>query len=601
MEGTGRSAAWLARLVWDQEVPGSNPGAPTQFLVADARRGRDAVIASPCRGPVQNVAMSQSNPPPFRHDSFNNSSSHDRRTFLRRALGVGAIAGAAVAGALVIENRHPTTSTTTTVPPSTTTTTGPATAASWTQLAASLTGSLVLPSNPRYGIDRLLYNSKFVSLHPRAIAFCATPDDVARCIDFATSHGVPISARSGGHSYGGYSNSDGLVIDVSQMAGVSVDTAANVARVGAGAKLIDVYNVIGNAGRLLPAGSCPTVGIAGLALGGGIGVFGRKYGLTTDNIHSVSIVTADGRIVTADANTNSDLFWACQGGGGGNFGVVTSFEFNVHPMPEVTLFTMQYPWATAATMLSAWSDWTGSAPDELWSNCQLLSQGTYGYLPQIAGVYCGTPNELASVLAPLKSMIGTAPTYSFNGSDSYLSAMEIEAGCSGLSIAACHLTTQNPSGRLSHEAYSAKSSYVDAPTNDTAAAAYVGAIENLHAHAPTVGGGLAFDSYGGAINRVASDATAFVHRDKLAGIQATYSWSSATLPSEITAGAEWLTFLGTSVFDAATGAYQNYIDPTLADWESAYYGSNLAKLVAIKNKYDADNLFSFAQSIPLTP
>lgn len=250
-------------------------------------------------------------------------------------------------------------------------------------------------------------------------------------------------------------------------------------------------------------------------------------------------------------------------------------------------------------MLSAWGNWIGTAPDELWSNCQLLSQGTYGFLPQIAGVYCGTPNELASVLAPLKTMIGTAPTYSFSGSNSYLSAMEIEAGCSGLSIAACHLTTQNPSGRLSREAYSAKSSYVNAPIDDTAAAAFVSAVENLHAHAPTVGGGLAFDSYGGAINRVASDATAFVHRDKLACIQATYSWSSDTSPSAIAAGAQWLAFLGAHVFDATTGAYQNYIDPTLANWQSAYYRSNLDRLVSIKNKYDADNLFSFAQSIPL--
>jgi hypothetical protein len=458
---------------------------------------------------------------------------------------------------------------------------------------------LILPSNPRYAIDRLLYNSKFVDLHPRAIAYCVTPDDVARCIDFATSHDVAIAARSGGHSYGGYSNSDGLVIDVSSMASISVDPNANVARVGAGAKLIDVYNVIGNADRLLPGGSCPTVGIAGLALGGGIGVFGRKFGLTSDNIRSVTIVTSDARIITADEQTNSDLYWASRGGGGGNFGVVTSFEFDVHAMPEVTLFTLQYPWAAASTMLSAWGQWIDTAPDELWSNCQLLSQGTYGYLPQIAGVYCGSSNELSSVLAPLKAMIGTAPTYFFNGSNSYLSAMEIEAGCSGLSIAACHLTTQNPMGHLSREAYSAKSSYVDAPMDDASVARFINAVENLHAHAPTVGGGLAFDSYGGAINRVASDATAFVHRDKLACIQATYSWSSATSSSTIAAGAQWLTSLGANVFDPTSGAYQNYIDPTLANWQDAYYGSNLARLMTVKNKYDPDDLFSFAQSIPL--
>jgi hypothetical protein len=512
---------------------------------------------------------------------------------------VGAIAGAAIAGAVYLEDRHSSTTTTTSSPiPTTTTTSGPATAASWSQLGASLTGSLVLPSNPRYGIDRQLYNSKFVNLHPRAIAYCATSNDVARCIDFATSHDVAIAGRSGGHSYGGYSNSDGLVIDVSRMAGISVDTVANTARVGAGATLIDVYNVIGNANRLLPGGSCPSVGIAGLALGGGIGVFARKFGLTTDNIRALDIVTADGQIVTADASTNSDLLWASQGGGGGNFGIVTSFEFNVHPMPEMTLFTLQYPWAAASTMLSAWGLWINGAPDELWSNCQLLSQGTYGYLPQIAGVYCGSPSELASVLAPLQSMIGTAPTYSFRGSNSYLSAMEIEADCSGLSIAACHLTTQNPAGRLGREAYSAKSSYVNAPMNDASVAALIDAVENLHAHAPTVGGGLAFDSYGGAINRVASDATAFVHRDKLACIQATYSRSSYTSPSVIVAGAQWLTWLGANVFDPTSGAYQNYIDPTLTNWPNAYYGLNLPRLVSIKSKYDPENLFTFAQSIP---
>lgn len=542
--------------------------------------------------------MSESNSPPIEHDS-SKSSLLNRRSFLRRSIGVGAIAGAAVAGALYVEAQRSSPPSTTTAPSTSTTTTGPASASSWEQLGASLTGSLVLPSNTRYAIDRLLYNSKFVNLHPLAIAYCATADDVARCLDFATSHSVPIAARSGGHSYGGYSNSDGLVIDVSRMASVSVDGVANTARVGAGARLIDVYNAVGNADRLIPAGSCPTVGIAGLALGGGIGVFGRKYGLTSDNIRSVTIVTADARILSADHSTNSDLYWACRGGGGGNFGVVTAFEFEVHPTPEVTLFTLQYPWAAASTMLSAWGAWINTAPDELWSNCQLLSQGTYGYLAQIAGVFCGTPNELTSVLGPLTSMIGTAPTYEFKGSKSYVSAMEIEAGCSGLSIAACHLTTQNPAGRLSREAYSAKSSYVKSPMNDADVAAFIGAVENLHDHAPTVGGAIAFDSYGGAINRVASDATAFVHRDTLACIQATYSWSSATTPTEIAAGARWLTWLGANVVDPTTGAYQNYIDPTLADWQRAYYGSNLAKLISIKNTYDPGDLFSFAQSIPV--
>jgi hypothetical protein len=522
--------------------------------------------------------------------------SFDRRAFLRRSLQIGTLATGALAASLTLEScgsKKPS-------PAPTTTTLGPPASADWTKLGASLTGSLVLPTNRAYAQDRLLYNSKFVNLHPQGIAYCQSADDIARCVEFATSHALALAGRSGGHSYGGYSNSDGLVIDVSRLSGVSVDTSANTAVVAAGAQLIDVYNVIGQNDRLLPGGSCPTVGIAGLTLGGGIGVFGRKYGLTSDNLRSVSLVTADGRHVTANSHDNNDLLWACQGGGGGNFGVATSFTFNVHPMPQVTLFTLQFPWDVATTMLEAWQQWIGTAPDELWSNCQLLSQGTYGYLAQVSGVYCGSSAALATLLTSLQSSIGTAPTYRFNGSSDYLRAMEIEAGCSGLSVASCHLPSQNPDGKLSRSAYSAKSSYVNAPMTHAQAAAVVGALENLKSRAPSVGGGLAFDAYGGALNRVASDQTAFVHRDKVAGIQATYSWSTYTPAAEIAAGQAWLTWLGADVFDPLSGAYQNYIDPTLVDWKTAYYGANLQRLIKVKNAYDPDNRFSFAQSIPLS-
>jgi hypothetical protein len=511
------------------------------------------------------------------------------------------IATAALATSLALDGCGTTTkgTVTTTTAPTTTTTLGPATTRDWAQLAASLKGSLVLPSSSSYGADRLLYNSKFTDLHPQGIAYCANAEDVARCVDFATHHEMAMSARSGGHSYGGYSSCDGLVIDVSRLARISVDPVANTATVGAGALLIDVYNEIGAHDRLLPGGSCPTVGIAGLALGGGIGVFGRRYGLTSDNVRSLDVVTADATLVRASEGRHSDLWWACRGGGGGNFGVATSFTFDVHPMPEVTLFTLQYPWDVAATMMEAWQAWLGTTPDELWSNCQILTQGTYGFLAQMGGVFCGSPSELAALLSPLRSAIGTAPTYSFNGSNAYLDAMEIEAGCSGLSVAACHLSSDSPHGELSRSSYSAKSSYVDTPMTSQRCSTMVAAVEHLAALAPTLGGGLAFDSYGGAINRVASDATAFVHRDKLAGIQATYSWSTYSSPALISDGQSWLTWLGQDVFNPATGAYQNYIDPTLVDWSDAYYGTNLERLVEIKRRYDSENHFAFAQSIPL--
>jgi hypothetical protein len=521
---------------------------------------------------------------------------------LRRAAQTSVVATAALTASIALDscgNKRGTSPTTTTPASTTTTSLGPPTARNWSDLAASLTGTLVLPSSGSYGADRLLYNAKFTDLHPQGIAYCASAEDVARCVDFVTHHELAMSARSGGHSYGAYSNCDGLVIDVSRLSGISVDPLTNTATVGAGALLIDVYNEVGSRDLLLPGGSCPTVGIAGLTLGGGIGVFGRKYGLTCDNLRSLDLVTADASVVSANEGSHADLWWASRGGGGGNFAIATSFTFDVHPMPEVTLFTLQYPWDAAATVLDAWQAWITTAPDELWSNCQLLSQGTYGFLAQVGGVFCGSPSALAALLSPLQAAIGTAPTYQFNGSNAYLDAMEIEAGCSGLSVASCHLSSESPHGELSRSAYSAKSSYVNTPMTSQRCATMVEAVEHLAALAPPLGGGLAFDSYGGAINRVASDATAFVHRDKLAGIQATYSWGGGSSAALIAAGQSWLTWLGRDVFNPATGAYQNYIDPTLEDWRSAYYGSNLERLVTIKRRYDPENHFSFAQSIPL--
>lgn len=515
----------------------------------------------------------------------------DRRAFLRRGLALGAIGVTAASSALALASCDAQTAATT----SASARRRAPTASDWRRLASALRGDLVAPSSPAYATDRLLFNSRFSDLHPRALAYCADSEDVARCVEFVNEFTVDVAARSGGHSYGGYSSCDGLVIDVSRLSSVSVDATRDVARVGAGAQLIDVYNALARRGRLLPGGSCPTVGVAGLTLGGGIGVFARRYGLTCDNVRSIRLVTPGGDLVEASPDDHADLFWACRGGGGGNFGVATSFEFDVHPIPEVTLFTLQYPWEVAGSLLSAWLRWTDASPDELWSNCQLESQGAYGFLAQVAGVYCGGADRLAPLLARLRGAVGAAPSYSFVGARAYLDAMAIEAGCEGLSVAACHTA---PEGVLSREAYAAKSSYVDAPMDETAVTQVVEAVERLADEAPTLGGALAFDAYGGAINRIPASASAFVHRDKLACIQATCSWSSTSPASEVAAGQAWLTWLGHEVFDPATGAYQNYIDPTLRGWEAAYYGENLDRLIRIKGRYDPDDLFSFAQSIP---
>ena len=268
----------------------------------------------------------------------------DRRAFLRGAtvLGSGVFASAAVAGCSTSgspdESGGTSTSTTSHGPPD------------WSKLAASLNGALLLPTDSGYSAAGHLYNSVYTQ-QAAAIAQCRSAGDVQRCLSFARDADMPVAARSGGHSYAAYSSCPGLVIDVTNLDTVSVG-GGGLATVGAGTILIDVYTQLAAAGRLLPGGSCPTVGIAGLALGGGIGVFARAYGLTCDQLQSVELVTADGTVHRCGPNQDEDLYWACRGGGGGNFGVVTSFAFRTQPIPEaITLFTLEWPWGAADEVL----------------------------------------------------------------------------------------------------------------------------------------------------------------------------------------------------------------------------------------------------------
>lgn len=457
----------------------------------------------------------------------------------------------------------------------------------------------MLPEDASYALDARLYNERFDERRPLAVAYCATAEDVRRCVDFARHHRVKVAARSGGHSYGGYSVCRGLVVDVTPLSAVRLDAAKRTATVGAGTRTIDVYKKLGREGRLLPGASCPTVGIAGLTLGGGVSVFARRYGLTCDQLTAVRIVTADGRLLTCDREHHESLFWACQGGGGGNFGVVTSFRFRVHEIPPIALFTLQWPWAAAADVLGAWLQWTSDAPDAVWSNCQLLSAGSAGgTLAKVTGVFCGSSSRLTALLGPLRAAVPANPTVDFVGSDSYLSAMLAEAGCEGKSVAECHLSGQSPKGTLGRAAFKAKSAYVTTMLNDQGIAAAIDSVSKLDGDVPEVGGGIVFDAYGGAINRVAPGATAFVHRDALACAQWSFFWGTGAPRSVVRAGSSWLASTAEDLSSHVHGAYQNYIDPTLAEWARAYYGSNLPRLVRVKQRVDPDDFFHFAQSIP---
>jgi FAD/FMN-containing dehydrogenase len=476
-----------------------------------------------------------------------------------------------------------------------------ASAADWAALAKDLSGSLIRPGSSGYAAALRLFDPRFDGLRPAGIAYCRSPQDVATCLTFARRYGVPVAARCGGHSYAGWSSTTGLIVDVTSMSSVQVDTGSGTATVAAGTRLIDLYNGLAAHGRAVPGGSCPTVGIAGLTLGGGVGVVSRAYGLTSDNLVQAQIVTADGRIRTCDSRSDPDLFWACRGGGGGNFGVATSFTFTTHPVSGVVLFFLSWPWSQAARVIAAWQSWAPDGPDQLWSNLHLSAAAGAGTpTVQVGGTYLGSVTDAASQLQKLYGAVGAAPSSHFLENTTYLHAMLVEAGCASLSVDACHLPGQTAGGQLTRQPQYSKSDFFTQPLGSTAIGTMLSGVEKLLAAGPASSGrgGVAFDALGGAVNRVGAGASAFVHRDGLFLAQYTTDWSEGAPAAAVSRQHAWLRSLHGAAHRYASGqAYQNYIDPDLTGWRQAYYGANYPRLAQVKARYDPGRLFRFPQAI----
>ena len=445
-------------------------------------------------------------------------------------------------------------------------------------------GQVIRRGAPGFLTVAYVYNERFDGVLPSLVALPLDTTDVRNAVRWGVANGVPLRAKSGGHSYAGYSTlSGGMVLDLRNMPQISVNTRNRTATISAGAQLIDVYAALAARGVTIPAGSCPSVGVAGHALGGGMGLAGRQFGLTADNLLSAQIVTADGRVRTASSTANPDLYWALRGGGGGNFGVVTSFTFRVHPVPRtVAAFFVSWPWSSAADALAAWQAWAPGARSELTSVFHLNGGGGSNSV-NVSGQYFGPSGDLGRLLGPLRAVRGARVS---TGDYGYLQAQMVWAGCSRISLTACHTQGTRPGGTLQRESFQAKSDYVAKPLPPAARQALVQAAE---ARAQIGGSGaILFDSYGGAINRVAPGATAFVHRNVLFCIQY-LSYNG---------GGSWLSSVYSRMFPYVTGgAYFNYTDPDLRGWQTAYYGSNYRRLLEVRRAVDPHHYFNFPQAI----
>jgi hypothetical protein len=443
----------------------------------------------------------------------------------------------------------------------------------------AVAGDVLLPGSQEYESLRRPAIARFDAVRPDAVVACSSPADVAETIAFARRAGLHVAVRSGGHCFAGRSSSTGIVIDVSPMRSVSVSDG--VATIGAGARLGDVYDALEAEGLTIPAGCGPTVGIAGLTLGGGLGILGRRHGLTSDHLLGAEVVLADGRVVECDDELERDLFWALRGGGGGNFGVVTSFRFRTVPPPDATSFHLEWPHTDGAAVVAAWQDWAPAAPNELAASLLVNAAGEPGRPPvvHVFGAMVDVESRTADLLDELVGRAGADPASSSLEHMPYRETKRY--------LAEHGPGEDHPGGHP----YS-KSEYFRRPLPHEAV---VTLIDHLSRdRLPGQSRELDFTPWGGAYNRVPEGATAFAHRNELFLLKHAVVVDHDTSGAELEAARTWLTRSWESVHPwGAGGVYPNFPDLDFEDLSPAYYGTNHDRLLRVKARYDPEGFFSF--------
>ncbi|MCV2349630.1 FAD-dependent oxidoreductase [Paucibacter sp. Y2R2-4] len=473
------------------------------------------------------------------------------------------------------------------IPPTPPEPNGPA-ESEWTALSQQFKGAVVRSAHADYERLRLPANARYDALRPLALLRCANSSDVQAGLEFARRLKLPLAARGGGHSYIGNSTGNGsLIIDVGAMNQVSLQ--GETAVVGAGATLADVYGALLTQGRGLPSGSCLSVGIAGITQGGGFGVLDRAYGLSCDVLRAARLVTADGRELLCDESQNSDLFWALRGGGGGNFGIVTEFSFQTHAVQTLTQFSADFQLSDLAAILAAWTAWPQTMPDAIWSQLLLTPQGTC----RVWGICVGSEALLQAPWQALLTRIGRPPLAPPTVQNRRYEDVML-GDCVSSALASCHLPSQNPAGRLGRVAMAASSDFFDKALDASAAAAMAEVLRSAMDERRSSGrsGSVIMNLMGGAIGRIAHDATAFVHRQAQFSAQYYCDQFPGSPASSLTEADTWAQGMREKMNPWSSGrAYQNYLNASLPNPLQALYGSNLARLQAIKASVDPQGLF----------
>jgi FAD/FMN-containing dehydrogenase len=439
------------------------------------------------------------------------------------------------------------------------------------ELKVSLRGQLLCPEDSEYHGRRKVFNA-MIDRRPALIACCAGAADVIACVRFAREHSLPLSVRGGGHGIAGTAVCDaGLVIDFSRMKTVRVDPVRRIARADPGVLLGDFDRETQAFGLATTLGTFSITGLAGLTLGGGLGWLMGKHGLACDNLLSVDMVTADGRLLAASAQENADLFWGVRGGSG-NFGVVTSFEYQLHTLGPVLAGLVAYPISEAPQVLRFVREYAATCPDELGLMAALLTLPDGNTVVGVAGCYSGDLDTGEKVLRPLRSFGSPAADhFHVMAYTDFQKALDWWA----------------PPG---HQHYW-KSSFMR-EMGDKA----LDVMVDFAKRKPTPACGVGLELMHGAMQRVAADATAFAHREARYNFLMLGQWDS---PAQNETGLRWVREFWDAMrpfLDA--GVYVNYMSEGEGeDRVRGAYGANYERLVQLKNKYDPTNLFRINQNI----